>query len=349
MVTGVTRDRLRTWKRRFGWPRPERRQGGPRRYRTDDVPRVVAVRRLQESGTPLDQAIGSRSDPPTGSIGASTWKNVVEELPFPFVLLSGPAQLIIEYANVTVRDRPDGPRVGDNLEDVAPWFGEQQAGQLRELFAADARVARVAHPDWTSGLARPTRSLAIRVRQTAHSRPLVALVGLDDSDDRQSRAERARLRHERARIRDDGDQQRAWATAAREVAVVTHSPGMRAVRAGLLALSRRLELSDVGIYVVDDDTPQLITSLRGRFARVSESALLEAVQFGEVRRTVWLAPGAASRIGAPVNHGLLMAGAPARENRHCVLALPSRDAPDTAPGANDLLESCAHHFGRTIP
>ena len=42
-LTGVSRERLRTWERRYGFPEP-RGGSGPRRYALADIPRVVAVR-----------------------------------------------------------------------------------------------------------------------------------------------------------------------------------------------------------------------------------------------------------------------------------------------------------------
>ncbi|MGB2710218.1 MAG: MerR family transcriptional regulator, partial [Conexibacter sp.] len=55
-LTGISRERLRTWERRFGFPRPVRIGRGPRRYALADAARVVAVRRAAEQGVPLPQA-----------------------------------------------------------------------------------------------------------------------------------------------------------------------------------------------------------------------------------------------------------------------------------------------------
>jgi MerR family transcriptional regulator, light-induced transcriptional regulator len=44
-LTGVSRERLRTWERRYGFPQPQRTGSGPRRYAVEDIQRVVAVRR----------------------------------------------------------------------------------------------------------------------------------------------------------------------------------------------------------------------------------------------------------------------------------------------------------------
>ena len=56
-LTGVSRERLRTWERRYGFPEPQRTDAGPRRYALEDVQRVVAVRRAAEAGVPIPRAI----------------------------------------------------------------------------------------------------------------------------------------------------------------------------------------------------------------------------------------------------------------------------------------------------
>ena len=56
-LTGVSRERLRTWERRYGFPVPHRTDAGPRRYALEDVQRVVAVRRAAEAGVPIPRAI----------------------------------------------------------------------------------------------------------------------------------------------------------------------------------------------------------------------------------------------------------------------------------------------------
>ena len=349
IVTGMTRDRLRTWERRFGWPSPERAGGGARRYRTEDAARVVAVRRLHEIGVPLDHAIEQRSDPPTGSVGASTWRNLVDELPFGVVLLSGPVPLTVEFANGVLRARPDGPRAGDLLDDVAPWFGGDDAAELRDFFTSDARVARVTHPDWAAGLARPAQSLAVQVRQIARSRPLVALIGMDAGGARRSEAARAALRHERGRLHDQDDVQRLWATATRDVAVATATPGMRGLRAGLHVLRRRLDALDAAVYVVDEGVAGLVTSLRGRFAQIGEDGPPDDVQLGAVSRCVWLPPQSAAGLGAPDGAGLLLAGAPRGARSHAVIGLAMETAPELTPSGRELFEAGAHLVARAVP
>src|SRR3954454_12923926 len=87
-VTGVSRERLRTWERRFAFPDPVRTAGGPRRYRTADVTRVVAVRRAAAQGRPLAEAIQRSAEvdvPAAPADGA--FRAAVELAPVPVALV----------------------------------------------------------------------------------------------------------------------------------------------------------------------------------------------------------------------------------------------------------------------
>ncbi len=69
-LTGVSRERLRTWERRHRFPEPVREHGGARRYAVDDVARVVAVRRAIEAGTPVAAALAAAAPPPGDGVSA---------------------------------------------------------------------------------------------------------------------------------------------------------------------------------------------------------------------------------------------------------------------------------------
>ena len=57
-LTGVGRERLRTWERRYGYPAPVRSRNGVRRYQVDDVRLVAAISQLASDGVPLDEIKG---------------------------------------------------------------------------------------------------------------------------------------------------------------------------------------------------------------------------------------------------------------------------------------------------
>src|SRR3954453_16683284 len=115
-LTGVSRERLRTWERRYGFPAPQRVADGPRRYAVDDVGPVVAVRQAAGAGVPLGEAIarvqaGATAAPPPASPLAA----LGGALPVPVVSLSGPEPMRIEYVTAPLRSLPDGPRPGCEL------------------------------------------------------------------------------------------------------------------------------------------------------------------------------------------------------------------------------------------
>jgi DNA-binding transcriptional MerR regulator len=55
--TGVTVETLRIWERRYGFPAPERRPSGHRRYTDDDCRRVDELLRLRGTGMSLPEAV----------------------------------------------------------------------------------------------------------------------------------------------------------------------------------------------------------------------------------------------------------------------------------------------------
>src|SRR5918997_931743 len=104
-LTGVSRERLRTWERRHGFPRPVRAHGGARRYAVDDVARVVAVRRAVESGVPIPSAIDATDLPADAGISGGARGSLAVHAPVAVVALSGPETLRVEFVNPPVRHR----------------------------------------------------------------------------------------------------------------------------------------------------------------------------------------------------------------------------------------------------
>jgi DNA-binding transcriptional MerR regulator len=195
-LTGVTRERLRTWERRYGFPAPRRVAQGPRRYALEDVGTVVAVRRAAAEGVPLAEAIArTRATGPSEPPPADTLATLVDQLPVPVVALSGPAPLRVEYVNATLRELPDGPRPGQELTDAVPGFaGSPAEHALLRLFATDAGPVEAHHPAW-GGHARPVaRSSLFRLPTPPGARPLVAMLGLEGDGERAARALAAQRR-----------------------------------------------------------------------------------------------------------------------------------------------------------
>ena len=60
---GVPVSTIRTWEQRYGLPTPARSQGGHRRYSTEDLLRITAVRELVEGGATVAAAARLVSPP----------------------------------------------------------------------------------------------------------------------------------------------------------------------------------------------------------------------------------------------------------------------------------------------
>jgi DNA-binding transcriptional MerR regulator len=149
-LTGVSRERLRTWERRYGFPRPLRVSGGPRRYALVDAARVVAVRHAAEEGVPLSDAIAATNTTRPTGISAKTLEVIPERLPVPLLLVSGPAPMRIEYVNPALAERTGSPTAGADLVDALPWFpGSECESALLALFAGFARARECGHPRWS--------------------------------------------------------------------------------------------------------------------------------------------------------------------------------------------------------
>jgi len=302
-LTGVSRERLRTWERRHRFPEPVRAHGGARRYAVDDVARVVAVRRAVEAGTPVTAAIAAAGPSPGAGVSSETQSALAEHAPVTVVVLSGPEPLRIEWVNAQVRRRPGAPAAGDELLALAPWYADDPgATTLRGLFAGEELAAACAHPDWTQGLRPGGQSLAYRLPQEDGRRPLVALIGIDTGRERRTRRLLADAEAERERLRAQVD---AEARAAETLAAVSDlcrlESGGPALADATGVLVRRLGAVDAGIAPYMAGALVLGRSARGLLgpdmvtvSRFDE--LGEGMRDGEA---TWLRGPTAEAFGAP--------------------------------------------------
>jgi MerR family transcriptional regulator, light-induced transcriptional regulator len=216
-LTGVSRERLRTWERRYGFPIPRRVARGPRRYALDDVGRVVAVRRAAADGIPLPEAIARAqvaSAPGARPPGASTLAALVERLPVPVVALSGPVPLRIAYVNAALAALPGAPRPGQELTEAVPAFaGTPCERALLRLFTTDAGPVETHHPAWGGHTRAVARSSLFRVPSAPGEPPLVAMLGLEGDSERAARTALAAQRRELDALRHGHARHAAWLEA----------------------------------------------------------------------------------------------------------------------------------------
>jgi MerR family transcriptional regulator, light-induced transcriptional regulator len=304
-LTGVSRERLRTWERRYGFPSPRRVGSGARRYALDDVPRVVAVRRAAAEAVPLPDAIArARAATAPEPVAPRTLAGVVEQLPVPVVVLSGPAPIRVEYVNAALRALPGAPEVRDELIRAAPAFaGTPCENALRRLFATDAAPVEAHHPAWGGHTRHSARSALFRVAGEPGDPPLVAMLGLEGDGERAARAALAAHRRELDELRHSHSRHARWLDAVAQIAdALQREPDSgAAIEMSLEVLVRQTDAVDAALARHEGGRLVAGASHRGRLARSAATVaaypeLARALRDGE---PAWLEPAAAAALGVP--------------------------------------------------
>lgn len=299
-LTGVSRERLRTWERRFGFPRPARVAHGPRRYALADAARVVAVRRAAEQGVPLARAIADAAIAPAdGETSPATLATIAAVAPIPVVLVSGPEPLRVAYVNAPLQSGGDAIAPGDRL-DALPWFmGSDLERTLRTLFAGDTAALETSHPAWIGGETLE-RSIAYRVPGDAGEAPVVALVGIDRDEERRARRELGELQQELTRVRVREQRRQRWLALAASLAErFQHEAGEALLGATVDTLVRRLGAVDAGVALYVAGQLALDTTSRGLLGphTVTVTRYDDLATLMQHSRPQWLAPATAGAFG----------------------------------------------------
>jgi DNA-binding transcriptional MerR regulator len=317
-LTGVTRERLRTWERRFGFPEPVRVRGGPRRYALADAARVVAVRRAAADGTPLAVAIeAADAVDPAAPPAPETFCAAVQLAPVPVALVSGPEPLRLEWANAALRDMAGAPAPGSGLGPI----GEHPVASaaLREHFARELPAAEIVHPPWgggdqgAAGVLGTTaaRSVVYRLPVTPGQRPMVAVVGIETRGEREVRAGLAVAEAELTALRRRGARHDRWLDALGTLAAdFQHESGPDVVGSALDVLIRQTQAVDAGLASYVSGRLALHGTRRGALGACALTVAAHP-QVGRALRDVegtWLDGPTASVIGVP--DGLHAAGLP---------------------------------------
>jgi PAS domain-containing protein len=303
-LTGVSRDRLRTWERRYGFPSPQRVGNGPRRYRLEDIQRVVAVRRAAEEGVPIPLAIErTHYDEVPDHIAANTFAALVEHAPVPVAVVSGPAPLRVEFVNGALRALSGAPRPGEELATALPAFHDSPSAlALQQLFATAGGPTETEHPAWDGGSRGTIRSALFRLPSEPDARPLVAMVGLAGEGERVARATVAQLEREVEDLRRRDERHSRWLDAiAMLAAEFRHEPGRAAVDNGLDAIIRHTHAVDGAVAFYISGQLVLPRSRRG----VLESVPITVSAYPELARCLrdaeptWLDAAASAALGVP--------------------------------------------------
>jgi MerR family transcriptional regulator, light-induced transcriptional regulator len=303
-LTGVTRERLRTWERRYGFPEPVRVGRGPRRYALDDVQRVVAVRRAAGAGVPIPRAIaGTAYESLPQGLTTDALAALVEHAPVPVVAVSGPAPLRVEFVNATLRELPGAPRPGDELTVAVPALdGSACERALRRLFASEAEPAEVEHPSWDRHSRQMARSALFLLPGEPGSPPLAAMVGLEGQGERAARATLAELQREIDDLRWREERHTRWLDAIALLAdEFRREPGRAVIDNGLEVVVRQTNAVDGAVALYVSGQLMLPGSQRGLLeaAPITVSAHPELARCLRDAEPSWLDPAVSAALGVP--------------------------------------------------
>jgi DNA-binding transcriptional MerR regulator len=314
-LTGVSRERLRTWERRHGFPEPVRVGSGPRRYSVLDTARVVAVRHAATSGTPLEVAIAAARDAvPLEAPPETAFRAAVELAPVPVALISGPEPLGLAWSNAALRAIEGSPAPGELLHAI----GSHRTGALlREHFVRDLPAAEVEHPPWAGGVvsagsrAVTARSVVYRLPVAPGEPPVIAIVGIETRGEHQARAALVAAELELEQIRHRAERHERWLDALGSLAAeFQHSSGPDVIASALDILIRQTHAVDVGLAAHLSGRLELHGTRRGALGATALTVAAHP-QVGAALRDVegaWLDEPTARTLGVP--DGLFAVGVP---------------------------------------
>jgi hypothetical protein len=184
--TGLSRQGLLSWERRYGFPRPARNEKGHRRYSADDLVAIALARASVHSGrdvgSAVEEALSART--PASGLPTGLLRDVLDNLPFPLAIVQAPTFEHV-YANLALVQAVPSVRLGSTvqslpgvndvsaLERVArlgdPWHSQEQPividGELRYFQVTWLRLASIdGRPPHLLGFGQETTEQA-RVRR----------------------------------------------------------------------------------------------------------------------------------------------------------------------------------------
>lgn len=150
-LTGVERERLRTWERRHGFPIPVRCANNVRRYLAADVRRVSAIAGRSAQGVPLAQAVAEVLAEPEFPAASVSPGAALEELPSPAIAVRGPRPMEVVWRNGAADAAPGAPMVGDDLALDPERIGPAALEVLRRMMAGELTGPQCFEArDWTT-------------------------------------------------------------------------------------------------------------------------------------------------------------------------------------------------------
>lgn len=281
--TGMAPERLRTWGRRFGFPKAVDGANGKRGISADDLPAIIAAGQLIADGLPVADAIAEvRAGLPT--VDPQTFERSFGALSVPVVVLGGPHPLRVVWANAAARGTADAPLLPPD-----PSARTYRTFQ-RMLIDFDGTAAVVNHQDWHDPEQR-MESLAWTVGSPAARPPLVLVMGLgNEHGDAPARPHVSR---------DHVDA--AWATAVGRARRELQRAAPASAASFSLGTLVDVSPAEDGFFVLVHDTElRPASSCRGerRAPRVNRSGWRELRHAWNDLEPVWLSKTLGEELGA---------------------------------------------------
>jgi len=340
-LTGISRERLRTWERRHGFPVPARTAGGRRRYALADVAAMISVRRAVDDGIPVTEAIERVRERRGGAPDAAALAAGLDEAPLPTLVIAGPRPLTIVFANRAARSRGETPATGSELD------GEL-AEQVARAFAAREPV-RFERSPW-SGDGVPVACIAAAI-DGAGGMALVALYDVETATTQEARAAAAVARAELERLETELAERDAALDLSDEVARALRAyAGVEAIVASVELVLRRLGAVDVALAPYMAGQVVLGRSARGMLGPdmltvAAHPDLATAVRDGEIAT---LAPQAAAGLEIPEGLGALVVPATCAGEPLGVLLVVFEGEPALGSGALRALATLGTALGLAL-
>lgn len=297
-LTGVSRERLRTWERRHGFPVPQRLSSNMRTYAISDLPSIVGVARLIETGYPVGDAISAilRRGEPAASLEAGEVS--LDHAPMPGLALRPEADrtLAVVWVNTATRIQPGSLAPGDAGDTVEARIGSDATAEIRTLAAGTGEDAPqlLEHRDWVGTLPVIRHSLAWGT-DTDAGRTVVLL-----------QVPEALSATDAIPAKDREAARWAMASAAAR-AVLQRERGLASAQHALRELAEHAGAFDGLLALRHGSEVRTASSVRGMVAARNLAAgrgadLLAAIDGGELR---WLDPASAAIFDLPTYLRLL--------------------------------------------
>ncbi len=295
-LTGVGRERLRTWERRHDFPQPVRCRNNVRRYPAEDVRHVIAVSRAVDQGVPLAEAIEQTLATRHQNLSFQTLGAALDHAPTPAIALSGPEPLTVVWTNGATQAAPDAPEVGSNLLGELPAFGPGARATIQRLLIGEGPdVNVITHADWIGTFPAERRSVAWRVPPEMSTEAVVVLVQLPEG---------AAQRHAPGVPGSSAVEQTAvWGAAAREARkALQQGMGIASAQRALAELVRGTGGADAFLATIQAGHLRTATSVRGTIAPKT----LDIAGDGDIARALadaevdWLGDASLKMLGIPL-------------------------------------------------